>query len=201
MAEDIPEGADVLMGTLLVLSRPTKVLFDSGASHSFIARSYVGEYNLRVEHTLHPLLINAPGSEMLVQECTPRITITFGKVDIATSLLMIELKGIDVILGMNWMKKHDAVLFTARRLVSLANPTGGRLSVHLSGNGVGLYHLKEKADPDINSIPVVCEYPDVFPDELPGMPPDQAVEFAIELEPGTTPISKRPYPMSINGAC
>ena len=43
--------------------------------------------------------------------------------------------------------------------------------------------------------PVVCEYADVFPDELPGMPPDRDIEFAIELQPGTTPISKRPYRM------
>jgi hypothetical protein len=42
---------------------------------------------------------------------------------------------------------------------------------------------------------VVCEYADVFPDELPGMPPDRDIEFAIELQPGTTPISKRPYQM------
>ena len=44
-------------------------------------------------------------------------------------------------------------------------------------------------------IPVVCEYPDVFPDELPGMPPDRDIEFAIELQPGTAHISKRPYRM------
>jgi hypothetical protein len=41
----------------------------------------------------------------------------------------------------------------------------------------------------------VCEYPDVLPDELPGMPPDRDVEFVIELQPGTAPISKRPYRM------
>jgi hypothetical protein len=42
---------------------------------------------------------------------------------------------------------------------------------------------------------VVCDYPDVFPDELPGMPPDRDIEFAIELQPETAPISKRPYRM------
>jgi hypothetical protein len=47
----------------------------------------------------------------------------------------------------------------------------------------------------VERIPVVYEYPDVFPDELPGMPPDWDIEFAIELQPGTTPISKRPYRM------
>jgi hypothetical protein len=48
----------------------------------------------------------------------------------------------------------------------------------------------------LDEIPVVCDYPDVFPDELPGMPPDRDVEFVTELQPGTAPISKRPYRMS-----
>jgi hypothetical protein len=43
------------------------------------------------------------------------------------------------------------------------------------------------------NISVASEYADVFPDELPGMPPDRDIEFATELQPGTTPISKRPY--------
>jgi hypothetical protein len=45
----------------------------------------------------------------------------------------------------------------------------------------------------LENIPMVCEYLDVFPDDLPGMPPDRDVEFVIELQPGTAPISKRPY--------
>jgi hypothetical protein len=48
----------------------------------------------------------------------------------------------------------------------------------------------------LEDIKVVCDYPDVFPDELPGMPPDREVEFVIVLLPGTAPISKRPYRMS-----
>jgi hypothetical protein len=47
----------------------------------------------------------------------------------------------------------------------------------------------------VEKIPVVCGYPDVFPDELSGMPPDRDIEFSIELQPGTAPISKRPYRM------
>ena len=47
-------------------------------------------------------------------------------------------------------------------------------------------------------IPVVCEFPDVFPDELPSLPPDRDVEFKIELVPGTAPISRRPYRMPPN---
>ena len=50
----------------------------------------------------------------------------------------------------------------------------------------------------IEVVPVVCEYPDVFPEELPGMPPDRDLEFIIDLIPGTAPIAKRPYRMAAN---
>jgi hypothetical protein len=47
----------------------------------------------------------------------------------------------------------------------------------------------------LEEIPVVCDYPDIFPDDFPGVPPDRDIEFVIELQPGTTPISKRAYRM------
>ena len=50
----------------------------------------------------------------------------------------------------------------------------------------------------VEDIRVVNEYPDVFPDELPGMPPERDIEFIIELLLGTTPIAKRPYRMGVN---
>jgi hypothetical protein len=50
----------------------------------------------------------------------------------------------------------------------------------------------------LKDIPIICEYPDVFREDLPGMPPDQDIEFVIELQPGTAPIYKRPYRMPPN---
>jgi hypothetical protein len=49
----------------------------------------------------------------------------------------------------------------------------------------------------MEDIRVVSEYPDVFPDDLPGMPPERDIEFIIDLLPGTAPIAKRPYRMSV----
>ena len=54
-----------------------------------------------------------------------------------------------------------------------------------------------EASPDLASIPVVCEFPDVFLEDLPRLPPDRDVEFAIELELGTAPISQCPYRMAL----
>ena len=53
-----------------------------------------------------------------------------------------------------------------------------------------------EASPDLASIHVVCEFPDVFPMDLPGLPPDRNVEFSIELEPSIAPISRHPYRMA-----
>jgi hypothetical protein len=56
-----------------------------------------------------------------------------------------------------------------------------------------LHHMVERRLEDIH---VIREFPDVFPDDLPRMPPERAIEFKIELQPGTTPISNAPYKMS-----
>jgi hypothetical protein len=81
----------------------------------------------------------------------------------------------------------------------LTSPQGERIQVNIDkstdekGKTV-INHLEEKP---LENIKVVCEYPDVFPEELPGMPPDRDIEFSIELVPGTAPISKRPYRMDV----
>ena len=51
----------------------------------------------------------------------------------------------------------------------------------------------KRETPEIHTIPVVNEFEDVFPKDLPGLPPDREIEFAIDLAPGTAPVSKAPY--------
>ena len=64
-----------------------------------------------------------------------------------------------------------------------------------SSQEISLYLMEGVTPPEMHEIAVVRDFPDVFPEELPGMPPDRNVEFVIELVPGTAPISKRPYRM------
>jgi hypothetical protein len=58
------------------------------------------------------------------------------------------------------------------------------------------YYKKSVCGPTLEQVPLVCEYPNVFPEELPGMPPDQDIEFINVLIPGTAPIAQRPYRMN-----
>ena len=62
---------------------------------------------------------------------------------------------------------------------------------------VSLYFMEGITPPEMHEVGVVCDFPDVFPEELPSMPLDRSVEFVIELVPGTAPISKRPYRMPV----
>jgi hypothetical protein len=101
----------------------------------------------------------------------------------------------DIILGMDWMNRHGAILDISSRAIELNSPTHGNFTLYLpSGECMNSCAFAMK-DINIEDIPVVCEYADVFPDDLPGMPPDRDVKFVIELQPGTAIISKRPYQM------
>jgi hypothetical protein len=114
----------------------------------------------------------------------------------STNLFILSGQGIDVILGMSWMKVYRAVLDIAGRLVHLDSPVYGKVILHLpmiSRIKASLHHVVELKLEDLH---VIREYPDAFPDELPGMPPERAIEFMIELQPGIAPVAKAPNKMS-----
>ena len=114
------------------------------------------------------------------------------------ALIMLPTQRIDIILGMNWMEGQGVTLDTTSQSVHINSSIHGSMTLNLR-DPASLTHAVHHAEgKKLEDIPVVCEYPDVFPDDLPGMPPDRDVEFAIELQPGTAPISRRPYRMPPN---
>src|SRR3954462_7804793 len=101
---------------------------------------------------------------------------------------------IDLILGMDWLSKHKAQLECAAREIKLTHTSNDVIIYASRDDTIRLFSLNENDELEaISQIPVVCEYQDVFPEELSGMPPRRPVEFVIELEPGTEPVCKRPY--------
>jgi hypothetical protein len=98
-------------------------------------------------------------------------------------------------LGTGWLTRHQAVIDIAARAIEVHSPTCGETTLYLPDQGCTHSGAFVMVESPVERIPVVCDYPDVFPDELSGMPPDRDIEFAIELQPGTAPISKRPYRM------
>jgi hypothetical protein len=123
------------------------------------------------------------------------VPIKFGSLIIKTTLLILGLDSVDIILGTNWLTRHQAVIDIAARAIEVHSPTCGETTLYLPDQGCTRSCAFVMIESPVERIPVVCDYPDVFLDELPGMPPDRDIEFAIELQPGTAPISKRPYRM------
>jgi hypothetical protein len=99
---------------------------------------------------------------------------------------------------MDWLRKYDGVILCAKRTIRLTKEDGTivEFSAAIPAEQVSL--LNKVQGTSLDEIGIVREYPDVFPEELPGIPPDRGIEFMIKLLPGTPPISKRPYRMHVN---
>jgi hypothetical protein len=115
-----------------------------------------------------------------------------------TDLLLLDLEGMDVLLGMDWMTRHRVSLDISSRAVEIDSPDHETAILYLPQRECNNSCAYAVEGIKLKDIPIVCEYPDVFLDDLPGIPPDRDIEFIIELQPGTAPISKRPYRMPPN---
>jgi hypothetical protein len=119
-----------------------------------------------------------------------------GDKEYKTCLIVLEGQGIIVILGMGWMKAHKALLGTAARVVHLDYPIYGIHVLQLSSSSAANPSVHHIVAQSLRDISVACEFPDVFSEDLSGMPPDRNVEFTIELQPSTAAISRLPYKMT-----
>ncbi|WVZ93098.1 hypothetical protein U9M48_039107 [Paspalum notatum var. saurae] len=117
-------------------------------------------------------------------------------VEFLSNLIVLESKGLDIILGMDWLCKYNGVIDCAKKMVSVKGPEGKIVEYQAVPSNAAKARLNQANA--VAEIKVVNEFPDVFPEELPGMPPDREIEFVIELVPGTAPIYKRPYRMDTN---
>jgi hypothetical protein len=192
---DIPEGAPVMTGIFSVLKYPAIIIFDSGASHSFISAKFSAKCQLPFHHTNGGITISTPRGRVATYQINKNVPIKFGSLIIKTNLLTLGLDSVDIILGTDWLSRHQAVLDIAARAIEIHSPTCGETTLYLPEQGCTRSCAFTMTESPVERIPVVCDYLDVFPDELPGMPPDRDIEFAIELQPGSAPISKRPYRM------
>jgi hypothetical protein len=191
---ELPEGAPIMTGTFTIHHQPTVILSDSGATHSFISPTFGTKVGLDFYHTKGTYMIATPGSKIASNQIYRDVPIQMGSNLIKTNLILLNLEGMDILLGMDWMTRHQVSLDISSQAVEIDSPAilylPQRECIDSCVYTIEAIKLKD--------IPVVCEYPDIFPDDLPGIPPNRDIEFIIELQPGTVPISKRPYRMPPN---
>ena len=173
------------------------------------------ELGLEVETLKEPLYVSSPIGirariGMICRGCELEISGTLLTVD----LRIMDMSEFDVILGMDWLTAYRVVIDCERRRVTAYTQDGTRMvfqgdkhdilpqivyESRFQGQLAGWLAsltLEDEKRPDLDLPRVVCEYVDVFPDELPGLPPYRDVDFGIELHPGTSPISMTPHRMA-----
>src|SRR5438105_9917903 len=123
---EVPAGAPMMAGTFLVNGHPAVILFDSGASHSFICALCVVRNNLECEHTGQEYFIQSPRGRLLTRYIVRNLPLDLDGSTYLTSPLILHHQGIDLILGVDWMNQHGAVIDTSTRTVSLNAPDSTR---------------------------------------------------------------------------
>jgi hypothetical protein len=194
--EEIPTREEVLAGMFFLNEHPVIILFDSGASHDYISSTCAKKVMLSTMTVEALYVISTPRGQVVADRIVRKAPLELAGRVFSTDLIILKCQGLDVILGMSWMKLHRAVLDIAGRLVHLDSPVYGKVILHLpmiSRIKAFLHHVVEL---NLEGIHVIREFPDVFHNDQPRMPPERAMELKIELQPSTAPIAKALYKIS-----
>ncbi|GKB64589.1 putative reverse transcriptase domain-containing protein [Tanacetum coccineum] len=210
-----PQGSNVVTNTFLLNNRYAFVLFDSGSDRSFVDTRFSSMFNIdpvkiRASYEVELANERVVSTNIVLKVCTLNLVNHIFEID----LMPIELGTFDVIIGMDWLVKHDAVIVCGEKVVRI--PYGNKTLIVESDKGVSrlkviscikarkyvergchlfLAHVTEKKlkEKRLEDVPVIRDFPEVFPDDLPGLPPPRQVEFRIDLVPGAAPVAHAPY--------
>ncbi|KAJ0870844.1 putative nucleotidyltransferase, Ribonuclease H [Helianthus annuus] len=215
-AREARQDPNVVTGTFPVNQRYASVLFDTGADFSFVSLEFKNMLGLAASKLDIPYSIElANGKLVEANEVIRGCVIELGEREFALDLLPVQLGSFDVVVGMDWLSSNKAKIVCHEKVVRIPTEDGETIVVHgekretplriisflkarkclQKGCVAFLAHIVDKkaAEPKIEDIPVVREYPEVFPEDLPGLPPQRQVEFRIDLVPGAAPVAKAPY--------
>jgi hypothetical protein len=184
---ELPEGAPIMTGTFSINHQPVIILFDSGATDSFVSSKCGTKVGLDLYPTSGAYMIATPGGRISSNQIYKKVPIQLGSNLIKTDLLLLDLEGMDVLLGMDWMTRHRVSLDIFSRTVEIDSPDHEATILYLPQwecNNSCAYAVEGIK---LKDIPIVCEYPNIFPNDLLGMPSYRDIEFIIELQPGTAP--------------
>ncbi|XP_022868589.1 uncharacterized protein LOC111388143 [Olea europaea var. sylvestris] len=208
------------IGILLLSNVPAYVLFDSGATNSFISASFVTRSNFASVRTNNELEASIPlGKTLCTNQMTKSMKLEIDGKILEADLYLLEMKDFDVILGMDWLGFNHATIRCHEKEVQFHRP--GEEEFRFFGakfkslprlisaiqtkkmlrknscqgflvNNIDSQHTEMT----VNDINIVRDFANVFPEDLPGIPAGRQVKFTIDLIPGAAPISKAPYRMA-----
>ena len=165
-----------MLGMFPVADHPVVMLFDSGASHTFINRTFVIKHEIPIGATKENFYIQSPEGCLYTKEMVYQVPINLGGHIFPTTMIILKDQDIDVILGMNWMYQHKVVVDTLNRTIRSSLPdSNSQLLIQLPILKRSVEKVCATSVKEIRDMPVVCEFLDVFPEDLPSLPPDRDV--------------------------
>ena len=217
--QDADIAPDVVTGIILVFGRDAYILIDLRATHSFISIGFISKFNVVSQPIDCSIVVSLPtGDSRIAESVYKNSRVIIGGQDFLADLILLHIHDFDVMSGMDWLSRHHATVDCYRKEVKFCRPwktevmfyglwkilpnsimTAMKASKMLwkSYQGYLVYAFEVRdGGSRLEDILVVREFPDVFPEDLPGIPLDREIDFQIELVLGTELISKAPYRMT-----
>ena len=201
---DNPEATDIVEGKAIVHNFVCKVLFDPGATHSFISTACASKIKLRSETLDTPYEVYSPmGTCSTTYVRYRNCPVTIENKEYLADLIDLPIQEYDLILGMDWLYRHQAIVDCFTKTIRLGNKvetmneenlsciksaiifsTRAKKVLRKGGQGFWAYLINKPQDKlKLEDVKVVNEFPEVFPKELRSLPPDRKIEFVIEPYP------------------
>ncbi|GJZ33032.1 putative reverse transcriptase domain-containing protein [Tanacetum coccineum] len=175
--------SNFVTGTFLLNNRYAFILFDTGADRSFMSTAFSSLINIvptALDHDYDVELADGKiiGVNTIIQGCT----LNFLNHPFNIDLILVELGSFDVIIGIDWLVKYHAVIVCDEKIIRI--PFGNEILIKAEDKS------EEKR---LEDVPIVRDFPEVFPDDFLGILPTRQVEFQIDLIPGVAPVARAPY--------
>jgi hypothetical protein len=127
--EEAQEASDIVIGMFLINGTSVVVLFDSRASYSFISTAYVGKKNLPLALLKCQMIVSSPGGDMPIRQLCPKLNLKIRGLDFVANLIVLKSKGIDIILGIDWLSKHKVLIDCAKKSIKLTTQKENKWSL------------------------------------------------------------------------
>nr|XP_043625721.1 uncharacterized protein LOC122597156 [Erigeron canadensis] len=195
-AVEAANDPNVVTGTFFLNDHVATVLFDSGADYSFMSTNFLCNLNVPTcyLHTCYEIEV-ASGKLARLDRVVPKCILTLEGYSFYIDLIPFGMGSFDVIVGMDWLSRVDVSIVCHAKILKIPMSDGYVLEIHGERTETIGQHLKSATDKvaKISDIPIVCDFLDVFPDDVVGLPPPRQVEFRIDLVPDAMPIAKTSY--------
>ncbi|KAI3819610.1 hypothetical protein L1987_13451 [Smallanthus sonchifolius] len=215
-ANEAQANNDVVNGTFLVNSQYASILFDTGADKSFVSINFeplLAKTRSQLEKTFTIEIAN--GDSLTIESIIYDCSLELNDHSFPINLIPMPLGSFDIIIGMDWLSNHHAEVICFEKCIRIPLPSGETLRVFGEKPCKGLKlmscttaqkylrkkyitflaHIVQKdvKEKSIQDIPIIRDFPEVFPKDLSSLPPVRQVEFRIDLMPGANPVARAPY--------